>query len=227
MHSTKTEILALLKRSAGATVDEIASSLGLAPMTVRQHLTALERDALIHAQEVRRATGRPHYRYSLTDGGHRRVAQGYDRLVALLIEAAGAPAALEGATPGERRGRLFREAALALAEQHRGEVLMLSGGQRVARAVEILQAHGGFAEWHDLAGAWEVRDFSCIYRASVDGCGPCQWHEPFLAALLGGPIEAAPPGGDCAACCRYVIPTPADRPSAVLAPLREESRSTR
>ncbi|MDE3096674.1 MAG: winged helix-turn-helix transcriptional regulator [Chloroflexota bacterium] len=227
MHSTKTEILALLKRSDGATVDEIASALGLAPMTVRQHLTALERDGLIHAQEVRRATGRPHFRYSLTDGGHRLVAQGYDRLVALLVEAAGAPAALDGATPGERRGRLFREAALALAEKHRGEVLMLSGSQRVARVVEVLQAHGGFAEWHDLAGAWEVRDFSCVYRTSVDDCGPCQWHEPFLAALLGGPIEAAPPSGDCAACCRYLIPTPADGPAGVLAPSREESRSAR
>lgn len=226
MHSTKTEILALLKRSDGATVDELASSLGLAPMTVRQHLTALERDGLIRAREVRRATGRPHYRYSLTDGGHRRVAQGYDRLVALLIEAAGAPAALDGATPGERRGRLFREAALALAKKHRGEVLMLSGGQRVARAVEILLAHGGFAEWHELRGAWEVRDFSCVYRASVDGCGPCQWHEPFLAALLGGPIEAAPPSGDCAACCRYLIPTPAGSPAATLALRGEESRST-
>ncbi|MHB8375518.1 MAG: helix-turn-helix transcriptional regulator [Dehalococcoidia bacterium] len=227
MHSTKTEILALLKRSDGATVDEIASSLGLASMTVRQHLTALERDTLVRANEVRRATGRPHYRYSLTDGGHRRVAQGYDRLVALLIEAAGVPAALDAATPDERRGRLFRAAALALAEKHRGDVLMLTGSQRIARAVEILQAHGGFAEWHELAGAWEVRDFSCIYRTSVDGCGPCQWHEPFLAALLGDGVESAPPSGDCAACCRYLIPTPAGRPVPATAPLPGESRPTR
>ena len=44
MHSTKNEILALLKRSDGASVEELSTALGFASMTVRQHLTALERD---------------------------------------------------------------------------------------------------------------------------------------------------------------------------------------
>ena len=76
MHNTKTEILALLKRSDGATVDDIATSLSLASMTVRQHLTALQRDALIQAQEVRRATGRPHYLYSPERRGPPRYCPG-------------------------------------------------------------------------------------------------------------------------------------------------------
>jgi len=59
MHSTKTEILAHLKRNDGSTVDGIASSLNLAPMTVRQHLMALERDGMVRAEEVRRFVGRP------------------------------------------------------------------------------------------------------------------------------------------------------------------------
>jgi len=36
MHSTKTEILTLLKRSDGATVDDLSTSIGLASMTVRR-----------------------------------------------------------------------------------------------------------------------------------------------------------------------------------------------
>jgi predicted ArsR family transcriptional regulator len=205
MHSTKTEILALLKRSDGAAVDEIASSLGLASMTVRQHLTALERDALVSASEVRRATGRPHYRYALTEDGHRQVAQGYDRMVALIVEAAGTDGASAGATADERRAHLFRTAALSLAERHRGEVASLAGERRATRIVEILQAHGGFADWQARDEGFEVRDFSCIYRTHVDGCGPCQWHEPFLSALLGEPVAPAPETDDCAACCRYLI----------------------
>lgn len=215
MHSTKTEILARLKRSDGATVDELASSLGLAAMTVRQHLTALERDTLIHAEEVRRATGRPHYRFTLTDEGHRQLASGYDRLAALLVDVAGViePAELIGQSPNERRAHLFRTAALTLAERHRSDVLALSGSERIARIAELLQGHGGFPDWHQIEGAWEVRDFSCVYRSSVDTCGPCQWHEPLLETLVGA-FEATPPAGDCAACCRYVIPNPAARPAA-------------
>lgn len=210
MHSTKTEILALLKRSDGATVDEISTSVGLASMTVRQHLTALERDDLVRAQEVRRATGRPHFRYRLTDNGHRSISQGYDRLVALLVDAVGGPngagSPAEGAGEPAQRD-LFRRAAESLAERHRAEIEALAGKERIERIVAILRSHGGFAEYHEQDGAFELRDFSCVFRSILGSGGPCEWHETFLLIALGESVVAAPaPGDGCAACCRYTIP---------------------
>ncbi|MDP9236423.1 MAG: helix-turn-helix domain-containing protein [Chloroflexota bacterium] len=216
MHSTKTEILAQLKRNDGATVEDLASSLRLAPMTIRQHLTALERDDLIDSVEVRRATGRPHYHYRLTSDGHRRVSDGYDRMLTLLVEHVGSldgPDHLHDATPLERRARLFRTAATALGERHRAAVLALDGTAQAERIVAILQEYGGFAEWHISDGGFEVRDFSCVYRASVAKTGFCAWHAPFLDAILGGDIEAAEEPDGCAACCRYMIRS--RRPSPV------------
>lgn len=207
MHSTKSEILALLKRTDGATVDDLATSLNLAPMTVRQHLTALERDALVRSSEVRRATGRPHYVYSLTDDGHRRTLDGHDRMLALLVEQAGVfeplPADL---SPLARRGRLFEAAARALAARHQPDVAALSGDERLDRAAAILQTYGGFAEWHRNGEGYEFRDFGCVYRATVGIAGPCPWHETFLSALLDVPIRVADEAADCAICCRYTIP---------------------
>jgi predicted ArsR family transcriptional regulator len=46
LQNTKSEILALLKRSAGSGVEQLASALNLARMSVRQHLATLERDNL-------------------------------------------------------------------------------------------------------------------------------------------------------------------------------------
>jgi predicted ArsR family transcriptional regulator len=203
MHSTKTEILTLLKRNDGASVDEISSTLGLAPMTVRQHLTALERDALVLGQEVRRPTGRPHLRFRLTDDGHRRLSDGYDRLLSLLVAAAGQ---LNGSSPDAVRRQLFRCAAEALAVRHRPEFEALHGAERMDRVVAVLRAHGGFAEYHEIGGTLELRDFNCVFRATVASDGPCEWHEPFLRIALGDPVEAAPEPGDiCAACCRYTV----------------------
>jgi predicted ArsR family transcriptional regulator len=204
MHSTKTEILALLKRNDGATVDELSSSLGLASMTVRQHLTALERDDLLRGQEVRRPMGRPHYRYQLTEEGHRRVSEGYDRLVSLLVDTAGY---LNGGSPESERRRLFRDAAQRLAQRYRPELSGLSGAELVERVVAILQSHGGFAEYHRRDEVYELRDFNCVFRSDVTGDGPCDWHEPLLAALLEAPVLAASaPGDGCAACCSYTVP---------------------
>lgn len=226
MHSTKTEILFILKRRDGATVDDIASSLSLAPMTVRQHLNTLQRDALIRADEVRRSTGRPHYRYSLSDEGHRSIAQGHDRLLVLLLDAVGSlgPEDVAGATPDQRRARVFHAAAYALADRYRGEVLGLPTASRIPRVVEILRAHGGFADWHQNGEGGELRDFSCVYRAVVDDGGPCQWHEPLLEALLGA-IEPVAASDDCVACCRYTITIPAGRPAATSSALTGAART--
>lgn len=207
MHSTKTEILALLKRSDGATVDELCTSLGLASMTVRQHLTALERDQLVAALEVRRATGRPHFRYRLTDGGHRHVARGFDRMVALLADAACAldPEELRERSEEERRALLFARAASALAARHAGRMNGAGPAERAVQAVEILGEHGGFAEWHEGEAEIDLRDFSCVYRSTGGAIEPCPWHETMLSELFLAPARMAPADGSCAACCRYLI----------------------
>lgn len=206
MHSTKTGILALLKRNGGSTVDELASTLGLASMTVRQHLTALERDALVRAEEVRRQTGRPHFLYRLTDDGHRRVAEGYDRLVALLVEEAGRLDSGPAHSEVERRIALFRNAATTLAGRHRAHVLGLEAGDQAERVASVLRSFGGFPEWREHPRGFELRDFSCVMRAHVEFEGPCPWHETFLSAVIGAPVEVAPPPEEsCAVCCRYIV----------------------
>jgi len=210
MHSTKSEILARLKRFDGATVDDLAVSLGFAPMTIRQHLTALERDDLIRAKAVRRTTGRPHYRYELTDEGHRQIAQGYDRLVELLVDAAGSlePVQMAGLDAGGRRALLFRIAASNLAGRHRADVVSLPQDERGERVAEILRAYGGFSDAHLAGDVVELRDFNCVYRSTTtNGAvnGRCEWHETVLTELLGAPPVPIEPTDDCPACCRYMI----------------------
>lgn len=207
MHSTKHEILTLLKRNDGSTVDELASSLEFAPMTVRQHLITLERDGLVRTEEVRRATGRPHYRYRLTNEGHRRIADGHDRVLALFVEQAGLlePADIAGFAPEDRRRRLFVRAATSLAERYRRDVHGLSGGAQADRIVSILQSHGGFADWIEAGDAYELRDFSCVYRDTIGGDGPCVWHETFLSGVIDAEIRVADGPANCAVCCRYII----------------------
>ena len=149
--------------------------------------------------------------------GHRRTLDGHDRMLALLVEQVGGfePEHVAHVSPAERRSRLFEAAAKALAEQHRSEVLALGGDERFDRVAAILQAHGGFAEWHKNEDLYEFRDFGCVYRATVGSAGPCAWHETFLSALLNVPIRAADGVADCAVCCRYVISAGAPAPAAM------------
>jgi DeoR family suf operon transcriptional repressor len=61
MQSTRQEILSILREQRQATVDELAESLELTPMTIRHHLNVLQAQNLVVASKVRRSkrVGRP------------------------------------------------------------------------------------------------------------------------------------------------------------------------
>lgn len=212
VHSTKSQILALLKRSAASTVEELASALDLARMTVRQHLATLERDNLVTAREVRRRTGRPHFVYSLTDKGEETFPKRYDRLADMLIDEVALldSSEIEGLSPADKKTLLFRKLARRIASQYAQRLEGKSLEERVSAVVDILQAESGFAEWRKLAEGFEILGYNCPYRRVADSQDEvCVWHLELLGQLLDGRVRAAEfqtHGGDC---CRFIVETSA------------------
>ena len=207
MQTTKSQILGLLKRSGGSTVEELASSLNLARMTVRQHLATLERDDLVTAREVRRATGRPHFLYTLTDKGEETFPKRYDRLADMIIDEVALldGSEIEGLSPVEKKDLLFRKLAHRLAQQYASRVEGKRLEERVQTVTEILQSESGFAEWRKLDRGFEILDYNCAYRKVAENQDLCAWHLEFLTQLLGGRVQAVSfqsKGGDL---CRFVV----------------------
>src|SRR5438309_1180307 len=89
MQSTKSQILAALKRQGHCSVDELAAQLSLAPMTVRQHLAMLERDSLVESHEERQRLGRPHFVFVLTEKGEASFPKQYDEIARQLLSEVG------------------------------------------------------------------------------------------------------------------------------------------
>jgi len=208
MQTTKSQILALLKRSAGSTVEELASALNLARMTVRQHLATLERDDLVTAHEVRRPTGRPHFVYSLTDKGEESFPKRYDRLADMIIDEVALldSSEIEGLSPAGKKLLLFRKLAGRIAGQYAQRLQGKCLEERVLVVADILQAESGFAEWRKLAQGYEIVDYNCAYRKVAESQDEvCAWHLELLSRLVGGDVRAAEfqsHGGDC---CRFIV----------------------
>ncbi len=87
MQKTRQIILDFLKQSGRANLDELSATSGLAPMSVRGHLSVLERDGLITYEEVRGKIGRPKYVYSLTERGHDQFPKSYHVFCNRVLEA--------------------------------------------------------------------------------------------------------------------------------------------
>lgn len=210
VQSTKSQILALLKRSAGSTVEELASALELARMTVRQHLGTLQRDNLVTAHEVRRPTGRPHFVYSLTDKGEETFPKRYDRLADMIIDEVALldSSEIEGLSSAEKKALLFRKLARRIASQYGQRLEGKSLQERVSAVVDILQAESGFAEWHKLEEGFEILGYNCAYRRVAESQDEvCVWHLELLSQLLGGRVQAAEVQSHGADCCRFIVET--------------------
>jgi len=208
MQSTKSQILALLKRSGGSTVEELASALGLARMTVRQHLATLERDDLVTAHGVRRPTGRPHFVYSLSDKGEEAFPKRYDRLADMILDEVALleSSEIEGLSPAEKKGVLFRKLARRVADQYAPRLEGKSLEERVAKVAEILEAESGFAEWRKVGEGYEVLDYNCVYRKVAESQEEvCAWHRELIRLLVGGRVRAAELQSSGADCCRFIV----------------------
>ena len=208
MRTTKSEILAHLKRTGGSSIEELATSLGLARMTVRQHLAMLERDALVSSREVRRATGRPHYVFSLTDRGEEMFPKRYDRLAGLILEEVSLldGAEISGLTPAQKRRLLFDRMVGRLHSQYEAKVAGKGLKERVEAVAQILDEEGGFAEWRPVNGGFEIADYNCVYRRVVDSHDDlCDWHLSLLSRLLGNDVSCTQFMSKGAECCRFVV----------------------
>ncbi|MBI2304552.1 MAG: helix-turn-helix domain-containing protein [Chloroflexi bacterium] len=187
LQMTRRQILDILRRKGTATVEEMAMELDLAPMTVRQHLTVLERDALVRSQEVRRHSGRPHYLYSLTPLGEEVFPRSYRRLAHRILEEA------KGLTREELAGRdgremvalLFRKLAhrmvAGLADRFEGQGL----ADRVATVSRIASERGSISTYKKIEEGFEIRDYNCPYMRVAEAHSElCEWHLSFQKEAL-------------------------------------------
>jgi len=208
MQNSKFRILATLKRTGSRSVDDLAAALQLAPMTVRQHLTALERDALVSAVESRNGAGRPKHLYSLTERGDAAFPRRYDRFASLLLSELQEldPQTLAASTNGDRMGAVLDRLALREVEQHIGRLGEMEMLARAVATAAVLHEIGGFAEAIETAAGVEIRDYNCVYRGlRPEETGPCAWHGRLASLLLQQPVDILFDDAGTAQGCRILV----------------------
>lgn len=208
MKSTKDHILSHLKRSGGCTVDDLAAEFGLARMTIRQHLTGLERDGLVKSHEERGKSGRPHLVFSLTDGGEELFPKRYDRLADLVLKEAARLTAEEitGLDEDGRKRLLLQKMVERVYVDHEQKLKGKTLPERVKLVAEILREEGGLADWAADGSSYEIVDYNCVYRRVVDSHpGVCDWHVSLLGRLLGRKVECSQYMSQGAESCRFVV----------------------
>ncbi|NWG33624.1 MAG: winged helix-turn-helix transcriptional regulator [Chloroflexi bacterium] len=200
MKSTKDRILQTLLRKPRITINEIAEAVGINAISVRHHLSNLEKEGLIAAEEERHGVGRPRLVYSLTEEGMERFPTKYLRLTTRLL------AQMKETMPGPVVTQLFNQVAEDLANQYAADIKGLSMEERLDFVKELLAQEGFTVEWEMKDGQYQIHEISCpYYQIGVAHPEVCTMDQTLISKMLAVPankVQCILSGG---AHCTYVV----------------------
>ena len=198
---TREIILKTLRARGSCTVKDLADAAGISPVSVRHHLSSLQADDLIEAEEVRHGVGRPRHVFSLTEGGYELFPTRYYRLTNRLL------GELKEALPNQSAETLLSGVADSMAEDYAGQLDGLPLEKRLARLVELLNEEGFNADIERQGDDVILRELSCPYfHVGQSHPEVCMIDQAFIARALSLPVERVRCLLDGDAHCAFTIP---------------------
>jgi DeoR family transcriptional regulator, suf operon transcriptional repressor len=200
MKSTRDRILQVLLRQPHTTINELALAVGINPISVRHHLTNLQMEGLVGAEEERHGVGRPRLVYNLTETGMERFPTRYLRLTTRLL------AQMKETMPAPMVSKLFSEMADTLAEEYSDQMDGMTMEERLDLAKSLLTEEGFTVEWERDGGQYRIHEITCPYL-QIGQTHPevCTVDQTLISKMLSVPAEKVQCilSGD--AHCTYVV----------------------
>ena len=204
-------VLNRLLEGGPSTVADLASELGVVPVTMRSHLQALQEQGLVTSEDERGHVGRPRRRYRLSAEAHDRLPNRNGALAADFL------AGLQALAGSRGVDQLLDVAAARAASRHAPALSGRPFADRVAVAADILEKESGRAGWEDAGDRFVIRDYHCPYgELARQRPEVCRYHTQVVARLLGAQVslEQSIVRGD-AHCVFSVARQPVQPPIAV------------
>ena len=200
MKSTKDRILQTLLRKPKITINELAEAVGINAISVRHHLTNLQMEGLISADEERHGVGRPRLIYSLTEDGMERFPTKYLRLTTRLLTQ------MKDSMPGPVVAQLFSQIAEGMASEYSSQVQGMSMEERLEFVKEMLAQEGFTVEWEKKGTDYQIHEISCpYYQIGVAHPEVCTVDQTLISKMLALPASKVQCILDGAAHCTYVV----------------------
>jgi DeoR family transcriptional regulator, suf operon transcriptional repressor len=200
MKSTRERVLEALSTHPRTTIVEVADKVGINAISVRHHLTHLQADGLVTAEEKRHGVGRPHMVYLLTENGMEHFPTGYIRLTGNLLDQ------LKSSLSKDKLDELFRSMADKLANEYKGDLVNLGLEQKLDLLIQIMAREGFDIQWQRVGDQYEIREVSCpFYRIGKQHPEVCMFDRTLIANILSIPSEKIQTEHMTDALCSFLV----------------------
>ena len=177
--STRERVLETLLTNQRCTVNEIASDVGINPISVRHHISRLEADGLITSAEERYGVGRPRRVYYLTETGREQFPTHYLRLTIRLLEQ------LKETVPQPFVDKLFSQIAEELIAEYETKIDGLSIEERLEIVTKLLKDEGFQVDWEKRGDEYHIHEANCpYYHVGQDHPEVCSVDQTLISKIL-------------------------------------------
>jgi predicted ArsR family transcriptional regulator len=204
MSTTRDRVLKTLLTRQRCTINDLAESVGINPISVRHHVTKLEASGLVTSEEERHGVGRPRRLYYLTEKGMEQFPTRYLRLTLRLLSQ------LKETLPSPMVNQLFSQVADGLVTDYATELELeeMPIEERLDVVKELLQGEGFTMEWERKDDGYHIRESSCPYY-HVGQTHPeiCAVDQTLISNVLSVPVEKVKCILNGDSYCTYIVPT--------------------
>jgi DeoR family suf operon transcriptional repressor len=200
MKSTRDRILLTLLNQSHSTINDLAHSVGINAISVRHHLTSLQAEGLVSAEEERHGVGRPRLVYFLTEQGVERFPTRYLLLTNRILDK------LKETMSESSVRNLFSEMAIRMAAGYVLKGKSLAFEERLIFLKEILTQEGFYFEWEKVGEDYLIHEKNCPYfHISQHHPEVCSLDQTFISTVLAYPVEKVKCVLKGDAHCQYTI----------------------
>lgn len=199
---TRKDIILLLKKSGGMSIDELSSNINITPMGIRQHLLSLEKKGFVTYIAKKHGIGRPGFIYKLTEIADELFPKSYD---SFAIEVLRNIEKYDGMEKIDeifrwRMDRLFKLRNDALSDKKNIDEL-------VNGLKDILESEGYFVELSRHNGFYHLMQYNClINKIALEFKVACKHELQLYRDLIGKDITRTQSLSEGNPACLYVIP---------------------
>jgi len=184
MKSTRDKIIQTLLHRPNSSINELAEAVGINAISVRHHLTNLQADGQVMAEEERHGVGRPRLVYFLTEKGLEKFPTRYLRLTNRLLDQ------LKDIVPQETIEKIFQQMASDLASKHAARAEFMSMEQKLNLLKEVLIQEGFTVEWEKQGEDYLVHEITCPYiHIGRNHPEVCVVDQEMISTILSVPAE--------------------------------------
>ena len=156
---TRQNIITLLKKNGGMTIEDLSKKISITPMGIRQHLLSLEKKGLVSYTAKKHGIGRPGFVYMLTESADDLFPKTYDRFALDILKE------VKKNDGQEKINKIFGWQQDKVLRQKKEALSGLSGIDEMMQGLKnLLVSEGYLAELEKEGDNYILKTYNCPIR---------------------------------------------------------------